>query len=190
MLWIDSVGGYWVCLGDEMTIGQPSRQAAPEVPILGDLSNHHARLRRDGEGFLVEAIRETSVDGRVVQDFGWLRDGSQMQLGGAVRLAFRRPHALSGTARIDFVSRHRTQPSADAVLWMADSCILGPKHHSHVVCHNWTREVLLYRDGDDLFCRTSGEFEIDGQRCRDRGRISQNSRIEGDGFRFNLEPIR
>jgi hypothetical protein len=48
----------------------------------------------------------------------------------------------------------------------------------------------LYRDGDDLFCRTSGEFEIDGQRCRDRGRISQNSRIEGDGFRFNLEPIR
>lgn len=189
MLWIDSVGGYWVCLGDEITLGQPSRPAMPEVPILGDLSSQHARLHRDGEGFLIEAIRETAVDGRAVSDFDWLHDGSQIQLGSAVRLAFRRPHALSGTARIDFVSRHHTQPSADAVLWMADACILGPKRHSHVVCRNWTREVIVYRDGEGLFCRTPGEFTIDGRPCQGRGRISRTSRIEGDGFRLNLEPI-
>ena len=106
-----------------------------------------------------------------------------------MRLLFRRPHALSGTARLDFLSRHRTQPSADAVLWMADSCILGPKPHSHVVCRNWTREVILYRDGQELFCRTSGPLEIDGVACEGRGRITRNSRVQGDGFSFNLEAI-
>ena len=154
MLWIDAVGGYWVCLGDEITIGQPDGRRTADVPILGDLSSCHARLRRDGEGFLIEAIRETSVDGRPVRDVGWLRDGSEIQLGESVRLLFRRPHALSGTVRLDFLSRHRTQPSADAVLWMADTCILGPKRHSHVVCRDWTREVMLYRDADELYCRT------------------------------------
>src|ERR1017187_3824076 len=86
MLWIDAVGGYWVCLGDEITIGQPDRRATADVPILGDLSTCHARLRRDGEGFIIEAIREVAVDGRPVRDFGWLRDGSQIQLGESVRL--------------------------------------------------------------------------------------------------------
>jgi hypothetical protein len=189
MLWIDSVGGYWVCLGNEITIGQPDRRGTPDVPLLGDLSRCHARLRRDGEGFVIEAMRDVAVDGRLVRDFGWLRDGNQIQLGESVRLLFRRPHALSGTVRLDFASRHRTQPSADAVLWMADSCILGPKRNCHVVCRNWTREVVLYRDGEELYCRTGGTFEVDGVARQDRGRITTNSRIEGDGFSFNLEAV-
>jgi hypothetical protein len=189
MLWIDAVGGYWVCLGDEITIGQPDRRGTPDVPILGDLSVCHARLRRDGEGYLVEAVREVAVDGRPVREFSWLRDGSQIQLGASVRLLFRRPHALSGTARLEFLSRHRTQPSTDGVLWMADSCVLGPKRHCHVVCRNWTREVILYRDGDELFSRTNGKWTIDGVVCEGRGRITKNSRIQGDGFSFNLEGI-
>ncbi len=189
MLWIDAVGGYWICLGDEITIGQPDRRGAADVPILGDLSSCHARLRRDGEGFLIEAMRDVAVDGRPVRDFDWLGDGSRIQLGGSVQLLFRRPHALSGTARIEFLSRHRTQPSADAVLWMADSCILGPKRHCHVVCRNWRREVVLYRDEEELYCRTDGTLEIDGVAREGRGRITRNSRIQGDEFSFNLEAI-
>ena len=38
MLWVDAVGSYLVCLGDEVVLGQPAADgAAPEVPILGDL---------------------------------------------------------------------------------------------------------------------------------------------------------
>ena len=59
MLWIDAVGGYWVCLGDEITIGQPVSAGSVDVPILGDISPRHARIRRDGEGYVIEAIRET-----------------------------------------------------------------------------------------------------------------------------------
>ena len=189
MLWIDAVGGYWVCTGNEITIGQPGRPVGPDVPILGDLSSSHARLRRDGEGFIIEAVRETWVDGSAVRDVGWLRDGSQIQLGPSVRLLFRRPHALSGTARLDFLSRHRTQPSTDAVLWMADTCILGPKRHGHVVCRNWSREVILYREADALYCRSDGMLEIDGVARKGHGPITRNSRVEGEGFSFNLEAI-
>ena len=189
MLWIDAVGGYWVCLGDKIILGQPDVRGTADVPILGDLSSRHARILRDGEGYLVEAFREVHVNGRVVQDVGWLGDGTRMQLGGSVRLLFRRPHPLSTTARLEFLSRHRTQPSADSVLLMADACVLGPRPHSHVVCRDWTSEVILYRREQELFCRTSGAFAIDGVSCRGDGQVTRNSRIEGDGFSFNLEAI-
>lgn len=189
LLWIDSVGGYWVCRGETITIGQPNDRDTVDVPILGDLSSRHARLRRDDESYLVEALREVTVDGQPVHEFGWLHDGSEIRLGQAVRLAFHHPNALSGTVRLDFVSRHRTQPTTDAVLWMADACILGPKPSSHVVCRKWTREVILYRNQTELFCRTPGTFTVDGTRCQDRGRITTSSHIEGEGFRFHLEPI-
>ena len=63
----------------------------------------------------------------------------------------RRAHPLSLTARLDFLSRHRTQPPADAVLLLADSCVLGPKPHSHIVCRDWTREVILFRHEEKLY---------------------------------------
>jgi hypothetical protein len=189
LLWVDAVGGYWVCLGDEVTLGQPVRGGTADIPILGDLSSRHARIRRDGEGYLIEAIRKVRVDGRPVDRVALLSDGSRIQLGEAVKLVFRRPHALSGTARLDFVSRHHTQPSVDAVLLMADSCVLGPKPHSHVVCRDWRQEVVLYRHDDRLYCRSRGAMEIDGRRCEDRGPITRNSRVVGDRFSFTLEAI-
>jgi hypothetical protein len=110
-------------------------------------------------------------------------------LGEGVKLIFRRPHALSGTARLDFASRHRTQPLADGVLLMADSCVMGPKPYSHVVCRDWPQEVVLYRYEDQLHCRTAGPMEIDGRRCHDRSPIRRNSRVVGERFSFSLEPI-
>ena len=73
---------------------------------------------------------------------------------------------------------------------MADLCILGPKPHSHVLCRHWPQEVLLFRHDDALFCRTAGRFEIDGVACHDRGRITSNSHVAGEGFSFKLEAIR
>ena len=179
LLWVDTVGGYWVCLGDEILLGQPVGLGQVDVPILGDLSNRHARIRRDGEGYLIEAIREVRIDGHRVADFVPLDDGNLIQLGPKVKLAFRRPHALSATARLDFVSHHRTQPSADAILLMADTCILGPKPNNHVVCRKWRDEVVLYRHENKLFCRGPGLLDIDGREHRQKGPINRNSRISG-----------
>jgi hypothetical protein len=190
MLWVDAVGGFWVCLADEVTLGQPDRCGTVDIPILADISSRHARIRRDGEGYLIEAIREVRLEGRRVDKVASLGQGSRITLGERVRLVFRRPHALSATARLDFDSHHRTLPSADAVLLMADSCILGPNPRSHVVCPDWPHEVVLYRHDEELYCRTAGYWEIDGMRCNGRGRITRNSRIQGEGFSLKLEEIR
>jgi len=189
MLWVDAVGGFWVCLGDTVVLGQPVPCGSADVPILADISSRHARIRRDGEGYLIEAIREVRLDGRAVSQLGSLAHGSKIQLGEAVRLVFRRPHPLSATARLDFASHHRTQPSADAVLLMAEACILGPKPHCHVVCRDWPAEVILYRQADELYCRTAGALEIDGVNYKEWGPVTRNSRIAGDGFSLSLEAI-
>lgn len=189
LLWIDAVGGYWVCLGDEVVLGQPLRPGSVDVPILGDLSSRHARIRRDGEGYVIDALRDVWVQGKQVAGTAGLRDGHEIQLGSGVRLGFRLPHALSATARLDFLSRHRTHPSADAILLMADSFVLGPRPHSHVVCRQWRQDVILYRHDKTLFCRTQGDLEIDGRSHHNKGPITPNSRIAGDRFAFCLEPV-
>jgi hypothetical protein len=153
---------------------------------LADLSPQHAAFRRDGEGYLLEALRETYVDGRPVSRMASLRDGAVVQLGHGVKLVFRRPHALSATARLDFASHHRTQPSVDGILLMADACVLGPKAHSHVVCPAWPDEVVLFRHEQGLYCRAAGEFEINGVRCRGRGRLAAESRVSGEGWSLGV----
>ena len=199
MLWVDAVGGFLVCGADEVTLGQPVRCSAVDIPILGDISSRHASIRRDGEGYVIEARREVWVDDRSVDRTALLGDGCDITLGKGVRLRFRRPHALSATARLDLLSRHRTEPPTDGVLLMADSCILGPGPHCHVVCRDWPNEVILYRYGEELFCRLGGAgrtemhqiepIEIDGQLCKGQGRITRNSHIRGKGFSFSLEEL-
>ena len=93
-LWVNAVGGYWVCLGDAVTIGRPAPQSEIDIPILGDLAKRHAVVRRDGEGYLIEALREVRVEGKPVSGVAELRHGNVVQLGQGVKLAFRRPHAL------------------------------------------------------------------------------------------------
>lgn len=188
LLWIDSVGGYLVCLGDVVTLGQPGCGPDVDVPILGDVSRRHARIRRDGEGYLIEAMREVRVDGRRVETVSSLVDGNTIDLGQGVRMVFRRPNALSATARLDFASRHHTEPRTDAVLLMADACVLGPKRHSHVVCPDWPRELILYRHQGRLYCRTAGGMEIDGVRYVDRGGpLAPNCQIVCERFSLGLE---
>jgi hypothetical protein len=195
MLWIDSVGGYWVCLADELIIGQPacprntSAGNEADIPILADISSRHARIRRDGEGYMIDALREVRVAGRPVEKTEVLIDGSRIEIGPSVKLQLRQTHPLSLSARLDFLSRHRTQPAADAVLLLADSCVMGPRPQSHVVCRNWTKEVILFRHDDKMVCHVAGRFEIDGVAYRNRGPLHANARVAGDGFSFSLEAV-
>ena len=83
MLWIDAVGGYWVCLADELIVGQPGDSGGADIPILADISARHARIRRDGEGYLIDAFREVRVGGRPVDATELLTDGSRIEIGRA-----------------------------------------------------------------------------------------------------------
>jgi hypothetical protein len=188
LLWVDGVGGYLVCLGDVVELGQSMPGNHVAVPILGNLSRKHARIRRD-DGYVLEPLQRVCVDGKRVETATLLSDGDEIELGENVRLRFRQPHPLSATAKLEFVSRHRTQPSADAILLMAESCVLGPKWQNHVVCRDWQHDVVLYRRDGDLYCRAMEPLEIDGRYCEGQTRVDLNSQVVGSDFSFCLEEI-
>ncbi len=187
LLWIDAVGGFLVCQGDEVVLGQAAPGNEVDVPILGDISRRHAIIKRRGGEYVIEPLQATFVDGHETCDTTLLSEGDEIRLGERVILKFRKPHALSASARLDFVSRHRTQPSADAIVLMAESCVLGPRWKNHIVCQDWQDDVVLYSQDADLYCRTVREIEVDGKICAGRGKISRNSRISGADFSLSLE---
>jgi hypothetical protein len=188
-LWVDGVGGFLVCLGDEVTLGQSTLGNRVDIPIQADLSRVHATIRRRGEGYLIDPHLAVSLDGRRILETSLLSDGDEIELGHGVRLRYRQPHALSGTARLDFLSSHRTKPRCDAILLMAESCVLGPQWNNHVVCRDWSEDVVLFRQDGQLNCRAMQAFEIDGRLCDGRGPVGLNSHIAGDDFSLSLEEI-
>lgn len=189
LLWIDGVGGYLVCEGDEVVIGQPSAGGQVDVPILGDISRQHARIHRNGEGYMLQPLRKTRIGGRPVEGWHTLADGQLLELGEGVQLRFRRPHALSTTARLEFASHHRTQPAADAVILMSESFLLGPSPNCHVCCRGLKGQVVIYRQDGELWCRAPGKLQIDGRPCEGEGRLTRRSQVVGEEFSFSLEEL-
>jgi hypothetical protein len=159
------------------------------VAIRGDLSRKHAVIHRRGEAYTIEPFALVQVNGRRIRDCTLLSDGAEIMLGENVRLRFRQPHPLSATARLEFLSRHRTQPYSDAVLLMAESCVLGPEERNHVVCRDWRQDLVLYQQGEGLCCRTSQQVQIDGRLCDGQAPVEWNSQIVGDTFSVTMEEV-
>lgn len=189
MMWVDGVGGFLLHLGDVVSLGQPVQPGAVDIPILGDLSDRHARIRRDAEGYSIEAIRKVALDGSPVLYAATLSDGAEFQLGQVVRMRFRQPNLLSTTARLELLSRHRTQPPSDGILLLGNTCVLGPAADCHVVCRQWPDKVVVFRDGDRLWCQANGKLEVDGKAHKLRAPLARNSRIRGDWFSMVLESV-
>jgi hypothetical protein len=188
LLWVDAVGGFLVCTADQMVIGQPAPGGEVDIPIRGDLSRRHAVMHRDGEGYLVEPVRSVAVNGKPITRVTTLHDGNLVKLGDSVELRFRRPHPLSQTARLEYVSFHRTQPATDGIVLLADSCILGPSAACHIVCPRWTHEVVVYRLGDKFACRSASGLKIDGIEHKQRGPLAERSQAAGADWSFSIEP--
>ena len=162
LIWIDSVGGFLVCPGDEVTFGQAVPGNPVDVPLVADfrgISSRFAATPRDTWPSRCARRRSTasgSAAGRA------LSDGDRLTLARsscsfAGRIRFRpRPGST-------WPMRHRTRPACDAVLLMADSCVLGPKPNSHSCAATGRRDVVLFRQPAGLVCHTRRPFEIDGR---------------------------
>ena len=188
LLWLDAVGGYLVCLDDEVVLGRAGTDAVADVPLLGDLSRQHATLARDGEGYVIRAIKPTFVNGKNVTTAP-LRDGDVIRLGSTVELEFRQPSPVSATARLQVVSRHRLPLSVDGVILMAETCIVGSARQAHIEAPGLANPVVLYRQGAALWCRAPGGFEVDGRACAARAPLTLQSSVLGEGYSFSLEPL-
>jgi tetratricopeptide (TPR) repeat protein len=188
LLWADALGGYLVCLENEVVLGRAGPDSVADVPLLGDLSRSHATIVRDGDGYVIRAHHPTCVNGKKVEKAA-LRNGDVVRLGSSVELEFHQPSPVSSTARLEIVSRHRLPIAVDGVILMADNCILSGSHLAHVPAPMLPGQVVLYRQGAGLACRAPGAFEVDGRPSVGRAGITLQSTIMGEGFSFSLEPL-
>jgi hypothetical protein len=182
------VGGYLVCLNDQIVLGRAGHDSSADVPVMGDLSRNHATLGRDGDSYVLRAHQPTYVNGRKVESAP-LKDGDVIRLGSTVELEFRQPSPVSSTARLAIVSRHRLPLAVDGVLLMAETCILGASPQAHIPAPALGTPVVLYRQGNALWCRAAGGFEVDGRACAARAPLTLQSSVLGEGFSFSLESL-
>ncbi len=189
LLWADAIGGYLVCLDDEVVLGRAGPDSHADVPFLGDLSRSHASLIRSGDGYVLRAHQATFVNGRKVTEAIPLRDRDVVRLGATLELEFRQPSPVSATARLEILSRHRLPLAVDGIILMAETCIIGPSAQAHVPAPNLDSPVILYRQGTALWCRAPGEFEVDGRLSAARAPLTLQSSVLGDTFSFSLEPL-
>jgi hypothetical protein len=188
MLWIDGVGGYLLCLSNRVSLGQAMPDAYVDIPIQADVSRLHGYLTRDTEGYLLEAVRPITVNHQPV-DKALLRDGDRLTLGNNCQMRFSQPLAVSTTARLELASGHRLSLALEGVILMAETCILGPAGEGHIVIPDLRRPVVLFRHKDRLGVSASGEWTVDGRRCRDRATIEPHSTVAAEDFRFTVEAI-
>ncbi len=194
LLWVDGVGGYLVCAAPRNVIGQALPNSSISIPVQGDLRQRHARLETVEDRHLLQFLGASQTAGYAIDQPLALRNGQTIDLAGGVRLKYTQAHPLSSTARLDFVSRHRTQPWSDAILLAGQTIVLGPNPNNHVYCPTWEHDLILFRRPDDhpsierWYGRYPGKLEIDGREYDREGPIGFNSRITTDDFSLSLEP--
>lgn len=191
MLWIDGVGGYLVCPGPVVTAGSYVEQPGVEISLQADLRRRHLRIERNREQYLVVPLGPTRVNGKPIRQPTILTGGARLELPGQVCWQFSQTHPLSSSARLDYCSPHRTVPTSDGILLLADTLIIGPHRGNHVYCPDWPSDLILFRRQDRLFLRSEVPLKIDGQTRGLVAPLGLESSVSGVGgeFSLKLEPV-
>ena len=187
LLWIDGVGGFLICLGSKLTLGQAVPGARVDVPLAADVSRLHATLTRDAEGWVVEALRPVRVNGAEVTQT-LLRTDDRITLGASCQLIFRQPVPVSQSARLDIVSGHRLPLALDAVLLMADTLVLDGGPQAHVTIPGLAEPLVLFRSRDQLGLRYGGKLRVNGVEATGRQLLDAPAAVVAGDLSFYLEP--
>lgn len=188
LLWIDGVGGFLLCLSPRVTLGHANARPTPDVPLLADVSRLHAALQRDAEGYALEALRPTSINGREVAHAS-LRSGDRVTLGPSCQLVFAQPLPVSASARLDIVSGHRLSYPVTSVLLMADTLVLSGGTRGHVHVPELAQPVIVFRQQEALAVRHEGALEIDGRRCNGRAPLEEGKPVRVGEVSMTLEKL-
>lgn len=187
MLWVDGLGGFLVCLGNRVSLGQAAHGNRVDIPIQAELGRIHAWLVRDGEGYILEALRPVKVNDQLV-DRHLLQSGDVITLGSSCQLRLDQPVSLSSTARLEMVSPHRFKPTLASVLLMADTLVIGGSQ-THIPLPVLGEPLILFRHRDGLGVRHQGQFCVDGELVENRAPVEFHSTITGADYAITLEPL-
>ena len=99
-------------------------------------------------------------------------------------------HPLGNSARLEFSSRHRTEPWSDAILLMGDALLLGPDRSHHVCCPGWQKNLVIYRKGAEIRLRAEGSLEVNGSKQSGEVVLQDGIRVVGSEFSISCEEVR
>lgn len=187
LLWIDGVGSFLVCLSHRVTIGQVGGAERPDIAVLADVSRHHATIQRDSEGYFLEAVRKTTINGQTAEK-AFLHNGDRLTLGTSCQFLFTQPLSVSASARLEPVSGHRLVQPVGGVLLMAETLVLGPAQ-AHVTIEDLDKPIILYRTQAGLGIKHDGPLTINGHKFKERGPLEAGARIKTDGVALALENV-
>ncbi len=191
MLWIDGVGAWQLCAGSQFRIGGPTLEHdSADICLMANLFRRHATLQRTGEDWFIYPHQSTVVSGRAVTGATLLQTGDAICLAERVRLGFRIPSVLSGSAVIDFESHHRPTQSVNGIILMTDSVLLGPRKDYHICCPDWPELVVVYRQDGQLRCKSKSALKVNGERVWDSAVLSDGAIVSGEEFRFRVEKLK
>lgn len=190
MLWIDGVGGFLVCTNPLVTLGRAVPNCEIDIPVQGDLRRRHLELKRLGGQFLIRHLHPENDDSQRLEDWDLLNDGQTIDLQHGVGLRFLQTHPLGNSARLEFTSRHRTEPWSDAILLMGDALVLGSDPTNHIVCGDWTQKLMIFRKADEIFLRAAGTLDVNGSSHMGDVLLQDKARIVGGEFAISCEEVR
>ena len=188
LLWIDGVGGFLLCLSPRVTIGHASARPTPDVPLLADVSRLHVALQRDSEGYALEALRPTCINGHEMERAS-LRSGDRITLGPSCQLLFVQPLPLSASARLDVVSGHHLAYPVTSALLMADTLVLSGGTRGHVNVPGLGQPIIVFRQQETLALRYDGAIEIDGKIQRGRAPLDTDKTAAIGDVSITLERV-
>ncbi|MEQ1904582.1 MAG: hypothetical protein ABL888_10380 [Pirellulaceae bacterium] len=190
MLWIDGVGGFLICCGKSLWLGRYVDRSNIDIPLQSDLLRRHANLFATSDGYSLVGTANTTVAGRSCETPQPLVDGDSIHLNRHVELKFRRPDWRSTSARIDFVTGHRTVPWCDAVLLLNDRLTIGPSTQNHVCVREMTSEITLRIRGGRLEVEGGGEWlTVDNQMGCETLLLHPNSRLLTEKVAMQFETL-
>lgn len=182
--WIDSVGGFLTFTKPIVKIGQIGEEDN-DIAIMGDLSRHHAELRRSDNGVLLIAHADTTVNGVKANTF-LLKHGDKIKMR-SVEFAVHQPIPACSTIKLTLTSRHRMPLALDGVILLGETCVLGPRPDAHVRTP-WQDSLFVNWSKDRFWLRGPGTLKIDGKEYRDYGPLEPTSNVIGKWGAFRWEP--
>ncbi len=183
--WIDSVGGFLVLTKPIIVVGQRGRPGN-DLEVFGNISGHHADLRRTPTGYMLLAHAETSVNDKPGTTF-LLKHKDQIKFRN-VLARFDQPIKHSTTARLTFDLSQRLQYSLDGVLLLGNNCLLCDSPDAHIRTR-WPEKLFISQQPDGYCVRFPGDFYVDGTKVNGFAKLSPTSEVRGTWGAMRFEPI-
>ena len=181
------MGGYLLIDREQVTIGQAIADNAVDIGIVGDIRRQAGTIRRSGEDYLLHPLQATQLNERAIDRPQLLRHQDMVQFGQRVCVRFTKPNPLSATARLDLLSIGRFQPRVDAVLLLADTCLIGAATGCHIACPQWNHQLTLVRRNEGWFFRSPVALQAAGELQTGPIAATPGLRLCGDDFSLSIE---